>query len=459
MYLASHNVEDKINIDCMIDEQIQSITAQHPDFWTLKTRNHHSYAHSIFHYPAMMVPEIQRKIIEIILKNKPTINSVYDPYVGAGTTFTAALSCGLNCYGNDINPLAILISKVKTNLSWEESDLYDTLRIIKHHIENDDSTLIDISFPNIRKWFTDEIAIELSKIRRAITTLNNIALRRVFWVILAETIRTTCNDRTTTYKLHVRPIAEIEKRNISPITVFLHLALNSISDLISYKNQLYTYKEHDIKLHGTTKLFLGDSMDYNFVKEKYCELKFDLLVTSPPYGDNGSTITYGQHSYLPLQWIELTDIDEGIDFDLLRTTQEIDNRSLGGNSTKITSEIIDNLSQESTQIKKVFKLFALSNQPIDRMNRVARFYHDFALSIDNIQKQMAFNSYQVWTVGNRRVGGFEIPNDQILIELLSTRNVLLVSEITRNIYNKRMPHKNKISQTMKQEKILIFRKK
>ena len=57
---------------------------------------------------------------------------------------------------------------------------------------------------------------------------------------------------------------------------------------------------------------------------------FNLLVTSPPYGDNQTTVTYGQFSYLPLQWIPFEDIDESIELDYLKTTQEIDSKSLGG---------------------------------------------------------------------------------------------------------------------------------
>src|ERR1035438_6502972 len=56
----------------------------------------------------------------------------------------------------------------------------------------------------------------------------------------------------------------------------------------------------------------------------------DLLVSSPPYGDNASTVPYGQHSFLPLQWIDLSDIDVCLRKDWLATTHEIDHRSLGG---------------------------------------------------------------------------------------------------------------------------------
>ena len=89
---------------------------------------------------------------------------------------------------------------------------------------------------------------------------------------------------------------------------------------------------------------------------------------------------------------------------------------------------------------------------------MASFYNDFIKALDCILLSLADNSYMVWTVGNRSVGGMEIPNDQILIELLAARSSFLVSDINRNIHFKRMPHKNKIAQMMGAEKIMIFRK-
>ncbi len=58
--------------------------------------------------------------------------------------------------------------------------------------------------------------------------------------------------------------------------------------------------------------------------------KYDLLISSPPYGDNATTVTYGQFSYLPLQWIDLDDINESVDKELLNLQNKIDSSSLGG---------------------------------------------------------------------------------------------------------------------------------
>ena len=64
----------------------------------------------------------------------------------------------------------------------------------------------------------------------------------------------------------------------------------------------------------------------------------------------------------------------------------------------------------------------------------------------------------VFTIGNRNVGGIEIPNHQILCELLTAYDIKLVSQFERKIHNKRMPHRNQIARMMRTEKILILRK-
>src|SRR5208283_3432339 len=75
---------------------------------------------------------------------------------------------------------------------------------------------------------------------------------------------------------------------------------------------------------GRTETYLRSAISKGSIARE----KLDLLVTSPPYGDNRTTVPYGQHSYLPLQWIDLSDIVAGLDNSCLSTTHEIDRRSL-----------------------------------------------------------------------------------------------------------------------------------
>lgn len=446
-------------VDQILCSEIEIFSDQDNDFWSSIKRDPREYAHSLFQYPAMMVPLVQKKVIELIIKARPEVSAMLDPYVGAGTTFTAAMSCGLDCYGQDINPLAILVSKAKTELGWADQELLGTFSEIIALVKTDVRTDISITFPNMEKWFRPDVSIALSKIRRAIIVQEDITIRRILWAIFAETIRLTSNDRTTTYKLHARPADEIENRCISPVEIFEDLIKQSAKDVLRYKHTLsQSGYIRDDKYTGITKLTLGNTIETMPSPQNIEPAKFDLLVTSPPYGDNTSTITYGQNAYLPLQWINLTDIDPKADISFLSTTQEIDRRSLGGHTPRKLDERITVLEQQSESLSNVFNAFRKSKQPRDRKARVASFYLDFIAALDRILSSVADNGYLVWTIGNRNVGGMEIPNDQILIELLANRNTVLVMDINRNIHFKRMPLKNKISQMMGSEKIMIFRK-
>jgi site-specific DNA-methyltransferase (cytosine-N4-specific) len=68
--------------------------------------------HNIHPYPARFIPQIPSRLIELLpsASRKP----VFDPFCGAGTTLVAAVEHGLPAVGVDLNPIATLISRVKT---------------------------------------------------------------------------------------------------------------------------------------------------------------------------------------------------------------------------------------------------------------------------------------------------------------------------------------------------------
>jgi len=185
------------------------------------------------------------------------------------------------------------------------------------------------------------------------------------------------------------------------------------------------------------------------------EHKFDILVSSPPYGDNRTTVTYGQHSYLELQWIDQNDLPAEVDFDFLKTTQEIDSQSLGGKlNTKYIKEIFDEMLGRIPSLKSFFS--KIPNTEYYKYYKTIAFINDFEKSLDNIILSMSKNAYYVWTIGNRRVAKREIPNDLILIDLMENRNIKLFYTAERRIINKKQPNKNNFSKTMDKEHILIF---
>jgi len=436
-----------ISLENEIKESLQSISTE-----VLNGSNHNrsEFARNILNYPAMMVPSVQEPIIKSLSETFKGEVSLLDPFMGASNTLVTGMKYGLNVFGQDINPLSILLSKVKTTY-YSPDELNASEEAIKRWIDKDKSIKKEVRFYNINKWFKNDVQIELSRLHRAIRHESKLKIRRFLWVTLAEVIRLTSNDRTSTYKLHIRSLEDIENRNLSPVKYFFSILRRSITDINNFCSVLSTNKLIKRRKYiKDAKVAWGDSL-YKINTKK----SFDLLVTSPPYGDNQTTVTYGQFSYLPLQWIPFKDIDNKITFDYLKTIQYIDSSSLGGKMIDDFTDKKDELFQKSKTLKQLFNLFNLDEQT--KAKKVINFIYDLDKTIDNLLMKLNKGAYMVWTIGNRNVNKQVVQNDNILIDLLSSKKVELIADLERDILNKRMPGRNSFSNTMSKEKILIFK--
>ncbi|RKE77862.1 hypothetical protein [Chryseobacterium sp. AG363] len=409
------------------------------------------FARSILNYPAMMVPSVQEPIIQKLSEALNTEVSLFDPFTGASNTLVTGMKYGMNVFGQDINPLSILLSQVKTTF-YNAEELNELEIRVCNNIQNDKSKKIEISFVNINKWFTKEIQIELSRIYRAIRREVNKDMRKFLWVAMAETIRLTSNDRTSTFKMHMRPIEEINSRQVSALRTFFSVMtknVKNINDFISILIQNGHIKNGQYIKQA--KVVWGDTNSNIKTNQT-----FNLLVTSPPYGDNQTTVTYGQFSYLPLQWIPVEDIDNNIELEYLKSTQEIDGKSLGGRIKEDIKIIEEKIFEKSNTLKKFVCQFKDNERK--KAEKVSRFIYELDNSIDKMMPHMRENSFLAWTIGNRNVNKKVVRNDLILSELFLFRNIDLFTGLERDILSKRMPTKNNFSNTMSKESILIYKK-
>lgn len=408
--------------------------------------------HRLFAYPAMMVPMAQYAIIKAISTCLPPKAMAIDPFMGSGTSLMSCMEFGFRVFGQDINPLAVLLTKAKV-YKYDMKSLRSKCQIVLDSIRDDKSVHIDVGFHNIDKWFNHNTQVDLSKIRRAINNINDSAIRCFLWIIMAEVIRTGSNDRTSTFKLHCREKSDIEHRKdiINILKNFSTLLQRSIDDIETYWSKIQVVKE---SMGGcympNAEIVWGDTKN-NINTTK----KFDLLVSSPPYGDNHTTVTYGQTSFLPLQWIDSSDIN--CPFDYLKTTQEIDRQSLGGTLNR--KEVLrdsDCVLKKSQSLRVFYE--SIPDEEKNKYLKTLSFITDFDKSLDKIVAVMKDDAFYIWTIGNRFVGNREIPNDQILIDLMAVRDIPLFERAERQILNKKQAPKNNFSNTMEKEHILIFHK-
>ncbi|MFX4242310.1 DNA adenine methylase [Aliarcobacter butzleri] len=420
------------------------------EYWSFKNEYKRDHSHSYFRYPAMMVPQMIRKILDEICEANPKIKHIHDPFVGSGTILTETMLRGLEFTGRDINPLSILLCKVKAGPFFENA-FTEKINSIKKTIKKDNSCLVDIEFRNRDKWFREDVQISLAKIRRAIKKENSLWARRFFWVAFAETIRLVSNSRTTTYKLHIREEEQINSRKIDVYKIFNNNLDNNFNQL--KETRTYLKEKNLLKSDRYIKdinLILGNAKEK--LPEKY---KFDVILTSPPYGDNHTTVTYGQYSYLPLSWIDLKDIDSNASSKYLETFSMIDKMSLGGERYKDKNKV-SYLKKISPTYCKYYKVFR--DKPKELIDKITSFFYDLDETLHPLINNLNPGGYLIWTLGNRTVGGINIELDKILIELFKHREISLIDIIYRPIPNKRMASKNKSTQTMTKETILILKK-
>src|SRR5713226_3285774 len=81
--------------------------------WDFADSTNEGDAHNIHPFPAKFIAEIPRKVFSFI--PVPPSTAILDPFAGSGTTLLEAQRSGLNFVGLDLNPIAVLISRVKTS--------------------------------------------------------------------------------------------------------------------------------------------------------------------------------------------------------------------------------------------------------------------------------------------------------------------------------------------------------
>ena len=271
--------------DATLRAALGRLTLNRPSYLSYSVGDRAAQSYDYFQYPAMMVPTMLRDLTDIIISADHQIQTVYDPFAGSGSVLTEAMFRGLGFVGMDVNPLAILLCKVRSG-PFREEMLDQRADYLLDAIETDSFDAPEAAFPNIDKWFTTKAIRELSRIRRSIRMEPSLWCRRFFWVCLAETVRICSNSRTSTFKLHVRSNKDLKRRrSLSPILLFEQILTRNVQRNTEFAEVL---RASNVIRRGcfseSVSIRLADC------RTSRVEALCDLLVPSPPYGDNQTTV-------------------------------------------------------------------------------------------------------------------------------------------------------------------------
>lgn len=177
---------------------------------------------------------------------------------------------------------------------------------------------------------------------------------------------------------------------------------------------------------------------------------FDITITSPPYGDNKTTVPYGEFSSLAIRWISQGDLE--LDGWENETYSAIDSRSMGG--LKILEEM--NVFE-----KKLIQPY-LDKIAERKRHKVLIFMQDYFKVLREICR--VTKDYIVMTLGNRTVDGIKINLTEITKEYLEKNLFVNIESLERNIPKKRIAINtscvyNKPVSSMNKEFVIIHKKK
>lgn len=121
--------------------------------------------HKIHPYFAKFNPAVPSKYVQDYTSQG---DLVLDPFSGSGTTAMICSIEGRDCIGIDANPIAALLSRVKSSTVSDESIEYcEKLLTRRAEVESySPSTIPEI--PNREKWFTENMLLELARIKQVI---------------------------------------------------------------------------------------------------------------------------------------------------------------------------------------------------------------------------------------------------------------------------------------------------
>ena len=413
---------------------VDKIKEKEIDYWDFKNVTA-SGIHKISAYPATMVPDMQYELIKLIKSEDLSITNILDPFHGSGTTLVEGEKNNLSPIGIDINPLANLITKVKLQgVNKKYIDIANNR--IEKFLKSNSFEFDKHYFYNIEKWYRKDFIITFSKIRCAIQREKYRYVRQYYWVCLINILKKYSNTRSSTFKLHVK-----EKSVIDAMENYI------IEDFLKSINISFQYLP-DYDKSKKINLYIGQSEE---VLSEMRDDTIDLIVTSPPYGDNSTTVTYGQYSMLPIYWIDKKDMGDFSE-ELIDNYSSIDSNSLGGTSKKSLREY------QSLKLDEYLKLISQSKRP-----KVTRFIVDYLEVMEQLGRVLKKNKRIVLTLGDRRVDNKVVPLSGITQEFFESIGFELESSITRNIPRKRMPRRvskvgNNSVESMNQEYVLIFKK-
>jgi hypothetical protein len=384
-------------------------------------------------FPARMAPELAMNS----LGRLPLGSTVLDPMSGSGTVARQAVELGLTAHGFDLDPLAVLISKVVTAPVEDDAVASAATTLLDYVATIDPSSIAlpwidgDVAAEKfIEYWFAESQRQDLRKLAYALHHADQLGLSQE----QANALRLSLSRIIVTKKQcaslaqdtsHSRPHRVATESNYDVLNGFRQ-AVIAVRKRLRLRN-----------IRGHAHIERGDARELAAVGDA----TVDAVLTSPPYLN---AIDYMRGHRLSLIWLG-------------HTYHEL----AGTRSDSIGAEKRLNGFDESLT-PSLLALGAVDELPPRYQGMVRRYVSDLHKMVGEVSRVLKKGAEATFVMGNSCLKGIFIRNSEALAESANTVELQLTSRLLRELPAQHRylptPTEGALAKRMRHEVVLTFAK-
>lgn len=406
--------------------------------------------HFIHPYPAKLLPHIANFFASASALRRDG-SSILDPFAGSGTVALEGSMVGLTPLIADSNPLALLVTRVKTT-PYDPSVLLECIRAL---VTRTSRLRAAPSIPIVNEhiWYRPRIKSELERILRAVTEVEDDSVRDFFQVCFSVVARRLSNadmSISVPVRLKVKPSLSDEANR----EVRRHIKwLNSVDALeefaktahlnvarIATTNDRYPSRVSATPVGHDARSLVDESGN------RLASNSVPLVVTSPPYG---SAQKYIRASSLSLNWLSLCPP---------RGLANLESRSIGREHLARSREGAQVHAKEDNRLSDTLDTIRQVNAA--RAAITETYLREMRDALREIVRVTAPKGHVALVIGNNRVSGVTVKNDEFAAELLQ-ENGCDVNLVLRDRIHSRglLTQRNATAGVIARETIMLFQKR
>lgn len=374
-----------------------------PDWCFKNVRSVEQWTHGYHRYPAKFLPNLVKKLIEEYTHEN---DLVADFFAGCGTTLVEAKVHGRKSIGVDINPVAELITKAKTN-PVEPKKLEKRFKLIEKSFDDfNPNEYSDIAVHDrIDYWFSKEHKAKIAFLYDKILAIRNRSTRDFFLVALSHILKNCSRWLQSSTKPQVDP----KKNPIDPFVAFK----THTKQMMKKNAELYAQLSNENYLKTKCEIRMEDAR-----KTSIRTNSVSAIITSPPYV---TSYEYADIHQLTGYWYEyITDLTE-FRKNFIGTFYSL-NQDLECNSL-LAKQIVKDLLEKDKRTAK----------------EVANYFIDMYEATKEMRRVLKCGGYVCLVIGNTTLKNVKIKSAEVFAEMLDDLNFEQVDVIKRSIPYKLIP--------------------